>query len=113
MIVVQKQSFPREAILLYLTGLINNSKEDPPPSTGLLGRPLQYTTATHCCNKLLQHTAATHYSAHIKTDRGRKNNRKMTRERKRQKDRKRHIQREIEIETERYRKRDRERDREI
>ena len=37
--VAQNQSSPREPILLYSTGLINNSKEDPPSSTGLLGRP--------------------------------------------------------------------------
>jgi len=40
LIVVQKQSFPLEPILLHSTGPINNSKEDLPPSTGLLGRPL-------------------------------------------------------------------------
>jgi len=40
LLVVPKQSFPREPILLYSTGLMNNSKEDSPPSTGFLGRPL-------------------------------------------------------------------------
>ena len=40
-IVVQKQSFPREPNLLYSTGLSTNITEDPPPSTGLLGRPLE------------------------------------------------------------------------
>ena len=39
--VKQKQSFPRKPILLYSTGLLNNSKKEPPPSTGLLGRPLK------------------------------------------------------------------------
>ena len=40
LIVMQKQSFSREPILLYSTGLRKNSKEDSPPSTGLFGRPL-------------------------------------------------------------------------
>ena len=41
LIVVQKQSFPREPILFYSTGLMNNSKKDPSPSTGHLSRPLK------------------------------------------------------------------------
>ena len=41
---VQKQSFPRGPILLYSAGLLDNSKEEPPPSTGLLGRPLALST---------------------------------------------------------------------
>ena len=45
-IVVQKQSFSREPILLYSTGLITESTEDPPSGTGLLGRPLPCGTFT-------------------------------------------------------------------
>jgi len=44
---VQKQSFPREPIQFYSTGLIHNSKEEPPPSTGLLGRPLSCVMIHH------------------------------------------------------------------
>jgi len=35
-IVVQKQNFPRKSNLLYPTGLLTNSTEDHPSSTGLL-----------------------------------------------------------------------------
>ena len=40
LIVVHKRSFEPWTILLYSTGLINNCNQTPPPSTGLLGRPL-------------------------------------------------------------------------
>jgi len=55
LIVVQKRSFPRESSLLYSTRRINNSKEEPPPSTGLLCRPvtwliLMYDVTHHTCD---------------------------------------------------------------
>ena len=51
LIVVQKQSFPREPILLYSSRLINNSKEDPSSITGLMSRPLARESRNCCSTK--------------------------------------------------------------
>ena len=57
LIVVQKHSFPRKPILLYSTGLLNNSKKEPPPSTGVLGRPLKASWNPPGVNPIHQKTA--------------------------------------------------------
>jgi len=54
LIVVQGRSFPREPILLYSTGLINNIIEEPPRSTGLLGRPQTCTCNSRESSAILQ-----------------------------------------------------------
>jgi len=55
-IVVQNQSFSQKPILVYLTGLITKSTEDPPPSTGLLGRPLSLRAHIHTRIHTCTHT---------------------------------------------------------